>query len=106
MGQTNETELLEAFAEGFREVLKRNPGAGPRFKLKLARRALGLSQREFAVTFGLSYASVRNWELADKGEPSGAAKVLIDILAEDPSTVRALALRASQRAVEIDHEEV
>ena len=106
MKKTKDSVLLDAFAEGFGIVIKRNPDAGPRIKLKLARQVLGLSQRDFAEMFGLSYSSVRNWELEAGSTPSGAAKTLIDILAEDPVVVKQLALRANQRSIEVECENV
>lgn len=80
--------LLEAFEEGFENIARRYPNSGTKAKLRLVRRVLGLSQKEFADEFGISFATVRNWEQPDRGEPTGAAKTLIDLLAEDPKTIR------------------
>ena len=66
--------LLEAFGEGFENIARRYPGSGTKAKLRLVRKVLGLSQKEFADEFGLPFATVRNWEQPDRGEPTGAAK--------------------------------
>lgn len=82
--------LLEAFEEGFENIVRRYPGSGTKAKLRLVRTVLGLTQKQFADELGVSFATVRNWEQPDRAEPSGAAKTLIDLLAEDPATVRRL----------------
>ena len=86
--------LLEAFEEGFENIARRYPGSGTKAKLRLVRKVLGLSQKEFADEFGISFATVRNWEQPERGEPTGAAKTLIDLLAEDPMTIRRILHRA------------
>jgi len=82
------TALLEAFEEGFDNIARRYPDSGTKTKLVLIRKALGLSQKDFAAEFGLSFATVRNWEQPDRGDPTGPAKVLIDLIAQDPKTIR------------------
>lgn len=86
--------LLEAFEEGFENIARRYPGSGTKAKLRLVRKVLGLSQKEFADEFGISFPTVRNWEQPDRAEPTGAAKTLIDLLAEDPKTVRRILRKA------------
>jgi len=90
--------LLEAFEEGFEALARRYPDSGTKAKLRLVRSVLGLSQNEFAKEFGIPFATVRNWEQPDRGEPDGAGKALIDLLAEDPKTVRTLMLKARSRS--------
>jgi len=92
--------LLEAFEEGFENIARRYPGSGTKAKLRLVRNVLGLSQKEFAKEFGIPFATVRNWEQPDRGEPDGAAKALIDLLAEDPKTVRTLMIKARSHSSE------
>jgi putative transcriptional regulator len=50
------------------------------------RRQLGLSQDEFAARFGLSVATVREWE-QDRRKPEGAARVLLTVIEKDPNAV-------------------
>jgi putative transcriptional regulator len=55
------------------------------------RRRLKLSQAEFASKFGLSVATVREWE-QHRRKPEGPARVLLKIIKEEPEAVsRALA---------------
>jgi putative transcriptional regulator len=52
---------------------------------------LGLSQEAFAKRFGFSLAAVRDWE-QQRRTPEQAARVLLLVIARDPSAVdRALA---------------
>jgi putative transcriptional regulator len=50
------------------------------------RRRLGLSQDEFAARFGLSVATVREWE-QDRRKPEGAARVLLTVIEKEPEAV-------------------
>ncbi len=88
--------LLEAFEEGFENIARRYPGSGTKAKLRMIRKVLGLTQKEFAEEFGVSFSTVRNWEQPDRSEPTGAAKTLIDLLAEDPKAIRQIMRKARQ----------
>lgn len=50
------------------------------------RRKLGLSQREFALRFGFSLATVRNWEQGHRA-PEGPARALLTIIDREPDAV-------------------
>jgi len=52
------------------------------------RKALGLSQPEFADFMGVSLGTLRNWEQARR-EPQGPARVLLLVAAKQPAAVRA-----------------
>lgn len=91
--------LLEAFEEGFEDIARRYPGSGTKAKLRLVRTVLGLSQKEFAEEFGIPFATIRNWEQPDLAAPTGAAKVLIDLLAEDPKAVRNILHRSKESSM-------
>lgn len=55
------------------------------------RRALHLSQNEFASRFGISPGTLRDWEQGRK-KPEGPARVLLMVIAKEPKAVtRALA---------------
>ena len=55
------------------------------------RKRLKLSQAQFAAKFGLSPATVRDWE-QNRRQPEGAARVLLQVIKNDPEAVaRALA---------------
>jgi len=61
------------------------------------RRQLKLSQGDFAARFGLSVATVREWE-QNRRTPEGAARVLLTVIEKEPEAVtRALAAAARRR---------
>jgi putative transcriptional regulator len=55
--------------------------------VQAVRRKLRLSQREFALRFGFSLATVRNWEQGHR-TPDGPARVLLTIIDKQPDAVR------------------
>jgi putative transcriptional regulator len=55
--------------------------------VRAVREKLGLSQPEFASAFGVSVATVRNWEQGRRS-PRGAARVLMQVIDNDPAAVR------------------
>jgi putative transcriptional regulator len=58
--------------------------------VQAVRRKLRLSQREFALRFGFSLATVRNWEQGHRA-PDGSARALLTIIDKEPdAVVRAL----------------
>ena len=54
---------------------------------KAIRQALSLTQREFATTFQLSLATVRDWEQG-RYQPDQAARTLLRVIARDPKAVK------------------
>jgi putative transcriptional regulator len=65
----------------------------PRINVKRVRRKLGMSQNDFAEQFGISAATVRNWEQGRR-QPEGPARVLLTIIDREPAAVqRVLASR-------------
>ena len=64
----------------------------PQINAKEIREKLGLSQREFAVRFGISVRTLRNWEQG-KRDPDGPAKAYLAVIKNDPEAVeKALAV--------------
>ena len=62
-------------------------------QVKIIRRALGLSQEEFAARFQLPLGTLRDWEQGRK-EPDAAARAFLLVIAREPEAVqRALAER-------------
>jgi len=58
--------------------------------VQAVRKKLGFSQREFALRFGFSLATVRNWEQGHRS-PEGPARALLTIIDREPdAAVRAL----------------
>lgn len=63
---------------------------GARWALLSARSHSGLSQAEFATALGVSKRTLENWEQG-RAEPTGPAKVLLNLVAKYPDTVKRLA---------------
>lgn len=61
----------------------------PAFRVKALRRALGLTQPEFAKRYGLPLATVRNWEQRRR-MPDEAGMALLKVIAADPEGTRRL----------------
>jgi len=55
--------------------------------LKAVREKLGLTQKEFAVTFQLSLSAVRDWEQG-RFVPDQAARTLLKVIAHNPEAVK------------------
>ena len=50
------------------------------------RRAFGLSQEQFAASFGIPTATVRDWE-QHRRKPEGPARVLLQVIKKEPEAV-------------------
>jgi putative transcriptional regulator len=61
--------------------MKRTPRA------KIIRRALGLSQEDFAARFHIPIGTLRDWEQG-RVEPDQAARAYLTVIARDPEGVR------------------
>jgi putative transcriptional regulator len=66
--------------DDFRRV-KRTPRA------KMIRRALGLSQEDFAARYHIPIGTLRDWEQG-RVEPDQAARAYLTVIARDPEAVR------------------
>ncbi len=60
--------------------MKRTP------QVKVIRRALGLSQEEFAARFHIPLGTLRDWEQGRK-EPDAAARAYLKVIGRNPSAV-------------------
>lgn len=60
--------------------MKRTP------QVKVIRRALGLSQEEFAARFHIPLGTLRDWEQSRK-EPDSAARAYLTVIARNPEAV-------------------
>ena len=50
------------------------------------RKALGLSQGQFAARFGIPAATIRDWE-QHRRKPEGPARVLLQVIKKEPKAV-------------------
>ena len=71
---------------------------GARWALVSARAHSGLSQADFAKALGVSKRTLENWEQG-KAEPTGPARVLLNLVAKYPDTVQRLANMRQQDQV-------
>lgn len=55
-------------------------------RAKLIRRALGLTQEEFASRFGIPLGTLRDWEQG-ASEPDQAARSYLKVIGRDPDAV-------------------
>jgi putative transcriptional regulator len=62
------------------KLMKRTP------QVKIIRRALGLSQEEFAARFHIPLGTLRDWEQSRK-EPDAAARAYLTVIARNPKAV-------------------
>jgi putative transcriptional regulator len=69
--------------------MKRTPRA------KIIRRALGLSQEDFAARYHIPIGTLRDWEQG-RAEPDQAARAYLTVIAREPEAVRK-ALRSPPR---------
>jgi putative transcriptional regulator len=51
------------------------------------RRAIGMSQPEFAAAFGISVWTLRKWEQGRRA-PQGPARALLQVIAREPAAAR------------------
>jgi putative transcriptional regulator len=56
-------------------------------RAKIIRRALGLTQEEFAAQFKIPLGTLRDWEQG-AAEPDQAARAYLTVIASDPDAVR------------------
>ncbi len=54
--------------------------------VKAIRSKVGMTQREFAASFGISLGTLRHWERGDR-QPQGPARVLLSVLSKKPGVV-------------------
>ena len=54
--------------------------------VKNIRNKVGMSQNEFAASFGISVSTLRHWERGDRS-PQGPALVLLNVVAKEPDAV-------------------
>jgi putative transcriptional regulator len=58
----------------------------PAVDVRAARQRLGLTQPDFAKAFGVSVATIRNWE-QHRRQPKGAARVLLTVIERNPAAI-------------------
>jgi putative transcriptional regulator len=59
----------------------------PEVHVKAIRRKLGMSQAQFARSFGFGLDAVQNWEQGRR-RPEGAARAFLKVIEREPDAVR------------------
>jgi putative transcriptional regulator len=75
-----------AYSRGDRSRGRQHRVSVPPVDVGKMRGKLGLSQEDFAAAFGVSVATVRNWEQGRR-QPHGPARVLLAVIEKAPETV-------------------
>lgn len=76
-----------AFAKGEADTKKYRVHIPKQIDVKRIRKKLGMSQGEFAETYGFSVRTVQEWEQG-RSVPQGAAKNFLVVLDKEPGAVR------------------
>ena len=96
--------------DGLREAISYAEGKSTRFRVtqynvpenidvKKLRQSLQMSQPEFALRFGFSLGTLRQWEQGRR-YPDGAARVLLTVISHSPEAVKKALEESPQRAPE------
>ena len=88
------SSAFESIKQGLGEALEFSKGKKGKAKVhefspvdvKNIRAQIGMSQNEFASTFGISVSTLRHWERGDR-TPHGPALVLLNVVAKEPKAV-------------------
>lgn len=83
-----------AHASGKRNILIYRPN---KINVKAIRNKIGMTQMQFASSFGISVATLRHWERGDR-IPQGPARVLLSVVDKSPKTVLQVAGEALHSA--------
>lgn len=88
------SDLFESIKRGLEEAVAHSKGEKTGVRLftpeevnvKKVREKTGLTQEQFAATFGISLGTLRHWERGDR-KPHGPALVLLNAVAKEPGTL-------------------
>lgn len=92
--KTDNSEAFSSIKKGLNQAIKHASGKGriarihrPKpVNVKKVRESIGMSQPEFAATFGISLGTLRHWERGDRN-PHGPALVLLNVIKVNPHAV-------------------
>ena len=92
MSKSEFTEIMSGLEEAIAHAKGESAGVehrvtGPLLDVAAVRERLGMTQEEFAATFGVSVATLRNWEQGRR-LPRGPARVLLQVIAQEPAAVK------------------
>jgi putative transcriptional regulator len=87
-------EAFESIRKGLQEAIEHAEGKPVKaivhkpesVDVKAIREKVGMTQTEFAASFGISLGTLRHWERGDR-KPHGPALVLLNVVAREPTVV-------------------
>ena len=92
-------QTFESIQKGLSEAIA-HAAAKPKAKVRLhrpnkinvkaIRNKIGMTQMEFASSFGISVATLRHWERGDR-IPNGPARILLNVVDKEPQTILRIA---------------
>lgn len=88
------SEIFDSIQQGLTEAIEFAQGKNTSaivhefapMDIKAVRAQVGMTQAEFASTFGISLGTLRHWERGDR-KPQGPALILLNVLAKEPELV-------------------
>lgn len=80
------TGLIEAIAHAKGGRINARIHYPQAIDVKAIRAKVGMSQTEFASSFGISVGTLRHWERGDR-QPHGPARVLLHVVSKQPKMV-------------------
>jgi putative transcriptional regulator len=94
LGAPEMNEVFKSIKQGLLEAIdhaKSKPVKAvvhkPEFiDVQAVRKKVGMTQTEFAASFGISLGTLRHWERGDRA-PRGPALVLLNVVAKEPAAV-------------------
>jgi putative transcriptional regulator len=100
---SNGSKIIEGLADavahaqgGLVGVRERQVSVPDNIDVRAIRQKLGLTQHEFAIQFGFSLGTIRNWEQGTR-VPPGAPRAFLTIIDREPEAVRrALSSKSSE----------
>ncbi len=88
-------KAYESIKTGLEEAIEYASGKGhkkarihkiQKIDVKKIRKKVGMSQTQFAASFGISLGTLRHWERGDR-TPRGPARILLNVVKHSPETV-------------------
>ena len=87
-------EAFESIKKGLNEAIEFSKGNLKEVNIthldivdvQKVRKGIGMTQKDFALSFGISLGTLRHWERGDR-KPKGPALVLLNLVKREPQTV-------------------
>jgi len=89
------SKVFDSIKSGLEEAIEYSKGKKKRgvktfqiqdIDVKRIRRKVGMTQTQFASSFGISLGTLRHWERGDR-KPRGPARVLLNVVDKAPKVV-------------------